>query len=170
MRRASIIFCVLCLGLGSSLSAGGNGAEHASFPVSFTMTHSQCGYLPVGAVITGAGTEDTNTVTQVSRSGIVTLISVAHAKGTATDADGNTYEFNYSNQFKLSNSLLAPTVFSGEMTDSFNMAGNGPAGLHNGFNANITIDFSSGAFSGEPKSSRGDPIDFATGTAHCDPL
>jgi hypothetical protein len=110
------------------------------------------------------------TETQVDKDGVVTIINSSHASGTAFDQDGNPYQFNYANESRLSNSLAAPDVFSGNMTDSFSLAGSGHADLHNGFNAFVSINTTTGAFSGVPRSERGDPIDFSTGAAHCDPL
>jgi hypothetical protein len=89
--------------------------------------------------------------------------------GTATDQAGNAYVFNYANDFRVSNSGASPGVFSGRMTDSFSLAGQGPAKLHNGFQAIFTTDFDTlNTF--DPLNSRGDPLDFATGAAACDPL
>ena len=55
------------------------------------------------------------------------------------------------------------------MVDSFSLAGNGPAKLQNGFQAGFTTDFET-LFAFDELNSRGDPIDFTTGTAICDPL
>jgi hypothetical protein len=54
------------------------------------------------------------------------------------------------------------------MVDSFSLAGRGPARHHNGFLARFTFDSTS--FSLQPIHSRGDPISFPDGAAHCDPL
>jgi hypothetical protein len=58
------------------------------------------------------------------------------------------------------------------MVDSFSLAGSGPAHLNNGFRAEFTLDFSTGVpvASFVELSSRGDPLDFATGESRCDPL
>ena len=109
------------------------------------------------------------TTTKTGNAGITTIQNTSHANGTATDQAGNTYVFNYSNDFRVSDSVANPGVFSGRMTDSFSLAGQGPAKLHNGFQAIFTTDFSTFA-TFDPLTSRGDPLDFATGTAVCDPL
>ena len=92
-----------------------------------------------------------------------------HARGTATDQNGNVYVFNYSNEFRVSNSVAEPDSYSGLMTDAFSLTGSGPAHLNNGFVADIsTSDFKS--FTWAPRSAHGDPISFTTGETHCDPL
>jgi hypothetical protein len=55
------------------------------------------------------------------------------------------------------------------MIDVFTLQGAGPAKLSNGFLARYTTDFKQRQnFS--PMDAFGDPIDFTTGQAHCDPL
>ena len=89
-------------------------------------------------------------------------------KNEFVDYDDNTYVFDYSNSFNISDAG-SPGVFSGIMNDHFSLAGNGPADLHNGFQAVITTDFSS-FFTFDPLKSFGDPFDFAAGLNRCDPL
>jgi hypothetical protein len=87
------------------------------------------------------------------------------------DQAGNRYVFNYSNEFRASNTRAQPGVYSGTMTDAFSVAGSGPVSLHNGFLAGITTNATLTSFSFPTvQNSRGDPIDFSTGAAHCDPL
>jgi hypothetical protein len=69
----------------------------------------------------------------------------------------------------VSNSAAAPGVFNGTMTDSFSLAGQGPARLHNGFQASLSTDLAT-FFTFSNAHARGDPIDFDTLAAHCDPL
>jgi hypothetical protein len=139
------------------------------FPVTFTLSAATCPNLPAGTTIEGTGMEKSITTTRTDAGGITTIQNTSHASGTASDQAGNAYVFNYSNDFRISNSAANPAVFSGRMTDSFSLAGQGPAMLHNGFQAIFTSDFATfAAF--EPLNSRGDPLDFATGTAVCDPL
>jgi hypothetical protein len=96
-------------------------------------------------------------------------VNATHDQGTATDQDGNAYVFNYNNEFRVSNTVAHQNVFSGLMIDAFSLAGHGPARLHNGFVAKVTTtDFM--VFSFKALHVNGDPIDFATGDAHCDPL
>ena len=160
---------MLVLGMGSALAAGGRTSVE-SFPVSFVLTSATCSNLATGTTITGSGTETSITTTKTDRNGVTTIINATHAHGTAADQDGNGYVFDYSNEFRASNTVAEPDLLSGLMTDHFSLSGNGPAKLNNGFVANFTArsDFSS--FSAQPISSYGDPIGFPDGTAHCDPL
>ena len=97
----------------------------------------------------------------------MTVVNSTHAHGTATDQDGNTYVFNYSNEFRAT---LDGDVYSGLMTDAFALAGRGPAPLNNGFVGHFVSDFSSFFTVPDVISSHGDPLDFVTGDVHCDPL
>jgi hypothetical protein len=157
----------LALGGTSALAADG-GATIEEFPVSFVITSATCSNLAAGTTINGAGTMTSITLMNTDKDGVTTVHNTSHASGTATDQAGNTYHFNYANNYRISNSAATPGVFSGRMTDSFSLAGDGPAHLNNGFQAIFTTDGATNSF--EPLNSRGDPIDFATATAHCDPL
>ena len=87
----------------------------------------------------------------------------------ATDQAGNAYVFDYSNEFRVSDSVASPGVFTGTMSDHFSLGGSGPAKVSNGFLASLTTDLAT-FFTFEEINSRGDPIDFATGEEECDPL
>jgi hypothetical protein len=159
----------LAFSAGSAMAADG-GATVEYLSVSFAPLNSDtCQYLPEGTSITWSGIEKSITRTRTSAAGITTVSNTSHASGFATDQDGNRYAFNYSNGFRLSNSADDPGVFNGTMTDSFSLAGQGPARLHNGFQASLSTDLAT-FFTFSNVHSRGDPIDFATVTAHCDPL
>jgi len=142
--------------------------------VKFQITSAKCGYLPANTTINGSGTQKSITNMRTDASGITTIENTTHAYGTATDNHGNTYVFNYSNSFRVSNTVANPGTFSGSMTDTFSLAGNGPAQLHNGFVAGITSSDGFVTASWAVRSSRGDPISFATGSIeaahHCDPI
>jgi hypothetical protein len=154
---------------GSAIAADG-GATVENLSVSFAPLNSDtCPFLPEGTSITWSGTEKSITRTRTDSSGVTTISNTSHAHGFATDQDGNSYAFNYSNEFRVTNSAADPGVFNGSMTDSFSLAGQGPARLHNGFQASISTDLAT-FFTFSDVRSRGDPIDFATGAAHCDPL
>lgn len=169
-RLALVVTTITSLMLGTSAAvAADGGATVETFPVSFVLSSAACPNLPAGTTITGTGTEKSVTTTRIDASGVTTMGNSTHAKGTATDGAGNTYVFQYSNESRVSNTTAVPAVFSGLMTDHFSLSGPGPAKLSNGFVANIRTDFSS-FFSFDPINSRGDPIDFATGAAICDPL
>jgi hypothetical protein len=169
MRRLMMVSTMVAV-LGLAVIGGALAAKPVlnkeDFPVSFQLTSATCSYLPPGTVINGSGTE--KSITQVKQQGGVTTVSnESHAHGTATDQDGNTYVFNYSNHFSVSNTGPTDLVLSGKMEDSFSLAG-GPASLSNGFLALVHDLFELPAFT--PLNSRGDPIDFPSGAPHCDPL
>lgn len=169
LTTATITVIALAVGVTSAIAADG-GATIDTFPVSFVISSKSCSNLPDGEMVTGSGTETSITTTRTDDNGVTTIVNATHALGTATDLGGNVYVFNYSNEFRVSNTPADPAVFSGLMTDQFSLAGNGPARLHASFVADITTDFS--IFSWHVRNSRGDPIDFATGPVvhHCDPL
>ncbi len=156
----------LALSLGS-INAASQGATVETFPVSFVLTSDTCQNLPNGTELSGSGTETSITTTRTDRNGVEVIENSTHAHGTATDQDGNTYVFNYSNEFRAT---LDGDVLSGLMTDAFALAGPGPARLNNGFVGHFLSDFSSFFTVPDVISSHGDPLDFATGGGHCDPL
>jgi hypothetical protein len=164
----SVVMAGLVLASGTAIAKGGHGATIDRFQVSFSMSSATCSNLPDGTTISGSGIEKSITNTRTKR-GVTTTINTSHANGTATDQSGNRYRFNYSNHFRAKNTVANPDQFSGKMVDSFSLAGPGPAKLHNGFLARFTTDFAT-FFSFDPIHSRGDPISFPDGTAHCDPL
>lgn len=154
------------VGLGSIVVAS-NGAIVETFPVSFVLSSATCSNLPSGTELDASGTLKSITTARTDRDGVVRVTKSAHAHGTATDQDGNTYVFNYSNEFRAT---LDAGVYSGFMTDSFALAGGGPARLNNGFVGHFESDFATFFTVPEVISSHGDPLDFATGDVHCDPL
>ena len=138
--------------------------------VGFTLTSATCSKLPSGTTIEGSGTEKSITTFLTRAGGATTVINATHTHGTASDQDGNVYVFDYSNEFRASNTVANPDLLHGLMTDHFALSGPGPARLNNGFVARIafTPDFS--FFQAHPISSHGDPLGFPDGIAHCDPL
>jgi hypothetical protein len=171
MRLATSAIALLALVVGAtSAGAANGGATVVTSPVSFVLSSTACSYLPAGTTVTGSGTLTSITTTRTAGNGVTTIVNATHAHGTASDQAGNTYVFNYSNEFRVSNTVADPSEFSGLMTDAFSLAGNGPANLHNGFVAELTTDFS--VFSWNVRHASGDPIDFTAGpvVAHCDPL
>jgi hypothetical protein len=169
MRRSvvtAISVVLLALSL-VSLVAASDGATIETVPVSFVLTSATCSNLPSGTELTGSGTAKSITTTRTDGDGVVTVVNSTHAHGTATDQDGNTYVFNYSNEFRAT---LDGGVYSGLMTDAFALAGHGPADLNNGFVGHFVSDFSSFFTVPDVISSHGDPLDFVTGDVQCDPL
>ena len=112
-----------------------NGRDH---PDELCAAHSEtCSNLPDGTSITWSGTGQSITRIRTDASGVTTIGNITHAHGIATDQVGNTYTFNYTNTFRISNTLADPAVFSGPMVDSFSLAGQGPIRLHAGFVADL---------------------------------
>ena len=168
MRRHVFTIGVVSLALSlGTLVAASKGATQETFPVSFVLTSETCSNLPSGTVLTGSGTEKSITTTRTDRDGIVTVTNSTHAHGTATDQDGNEYIFNYSVAYRAT---LEAGVYSGFISDAFALAGRGPARLENGFVGEFVSDFFSFFTATNVISSHGDPLDFATGAVHCDPL
>jgi hypothetical protein len=155
--------------LASAGAATADAPTVEEFPVGFVLTSDTCPNLPEGTTITASGSEKSITQVRTDRNGAMTVMNTTHAHGTATDQAGNSYVFNYANSFRVANSGPTDVVFSGTMTDSFSLAGPGPAKLHNGFVAAFTTDFDT-LFAFVERSSRGDPIDFESGASICDPL
>jgi hypothetical protein len=148
-----------------------DGGAVATRTVTFTMTSAACKNLPANTTINGTGTEKSVTTITTSR-GVTTIRNSTNTRGTATDGNGHTYRFIYSNRFRISNSASNPGSFSGWMVDAFSLSGNGPARLHSGFVTRLTTDPDFTFVTWDPVFSFGDPISFAPGAIvqHCDPL
>jgi hypothetical protein len=161
---------VLCFPAGASSAAvgGSRDVSTVSFVGGAGLSNATCQYVPAGTTISWTGPETSRTIVRTDAAGVTRVSVVSHASGTATDNNGNAYAFNYSNAFRVSNSVSDPDTFTGTMTDHFSLAG--PAlHLSNGFIASLTTNLND-VFVFDPINSHGDPIDFATGAAHCDPL
>ena len=166
MRRLALVPAVLIVALVVALPAGASPARR---DVVFTLTWETCPNLATGTILEGREIESSITIER-SAGGVTTTINATHTHGTTTDQDGNVYVFNYSNEFRASNTVANLNLFSGLMTDHFSNSGSGPAKLNNGFVANITFTPDFSTFSVVPISSFGDPLSFPDGAAHCDPL
>jgi hypothetical protein len=171
-RLASVAAVMVGLCLAADPAQAGLGAPPSLSTVSFVggagLSNATCPFVPAGTTISWTGPERASTIERTDANGITTLSVVSHASGKATDNHANTYAFDYSNAFRISNSIADPGTFTGTMTDHFSLAG--PAlNLTNGFFASLTTNLSD-VFIFNPIHSRGDPIDFTNGSAHCDPL
>jgi hypothetical protein len=160
------VLFVLTVPGAAAAAAGQTTVER--FPVDFVISSVSCPNLSEGATIEGSGTMHSVTRTK-ERAGITMVANSSTATGSATDQDGNRYRFVYKNRFSVSNSEAEPGLFSGVMHDLFLLRGSGPETLKNGFVAVFTTNFADVNLF-DPISSFGDPIDFATGEARCDPL
>ncbi|HWT22609.1 MAG TPA: hypothetical protein VN213_03805 [Solirubrobacteraceae bacterium] len=137
--------------------------------VEFVIEPGQCSKLPAGTTVEGSGRNKSVTRTTTDpATGVQTIVNYTRAWGTAEDDDGNRYRFDYRNSFHVVNSAAAPAVFTGTMFDLFALEGRGPARLRNGFVAIFTMAGETATY--QPLYAWGDPIDFAAGTARCDPL
>ena len=138
----------------------------------FTIKSENCSELPPATTITSTGGTLTETTWTTKRRGLRTVTESELATGTATDQAGNQYTFLYSNQSRVTNTKRRPKVYKGIMIDVFTLEGTGPATLSNGFLARLTTDLTPtfDLFRLRPIDAFGDPIEFETVTAHCDPL
>lgn len=167
-RLALTAIAVVALLSPSTATAAGWETTVERFDAGFVLTWGTCPNLPEGTTITGTGTGTSVTKTRTDRRGTTTVFNSSIAPGRATDQAGNRYRFLYSNQFLVSKAS-SESLFTGRMVDLFVLHGNGPASLRNGFLANITTDLGA-LFEFDPIFEFGDPIDFETGAAECDPL
>jgi hypothetical protein len=169
LAALAMVFVALAAGVTSAEAANG-GPTVKTVHVTFVLplVAGACSQLPAGTIVNGSGTETSITSVR-TRNGVTTIVNVTHTHGTATDQSGNTYVFNYNNEFRISNTVADPNTYSGLMFDTFSLSGHGPARLHNDFVAEVTTTNFAG-FSYRPLHASGDPISFPDGAAHCDPL
>src|SRR5688500_18703312 len=100
MRRIALFPALIVLALVAGASSAAARPLIETFPVSFTMTSEMCSNLPEGTTIDGSGTMRSITTIRTNNGGVTTVMNASHAHGTATDQDGNTYVFDYSNEFR----------------------------------------------------------------------
>jgi hypothetical protein len=150
-RRIAGAFTAATVMLGLSI-APARAADVTVEPVTWQLSSETCSELPAGTTVDGSGTLRTVVTATADR-----LLVIAHAKGTATDQEGTTYRWIYSNEL---NTTAASTL----IVDHFSLSGPGSARLSNGFVVRITGDAL------DVIHAHGDPLDFATFEAHCDPL
>jgi hypothetical protein len=168
-RLLPAVVAVLALILPGGASAAGIETTVETVPGDFVLSSGTCPNLPTGTTITGSGAGKSITTTRTRRDGLTTVSNFTQIRGSATDQAGNDYRFVYLNSFSVTNTAAAPDVYSGVMHDLFALGGHGPARLLNGFVAVYTTDFGE-LMQFDPIRQFGDPLDFATGTARCDPL
>ncbi len=171
-RLATVAIVLVALAIGvTSAEAANDSPTVNKLPVSFVLSSTTCHNLPAGTEVTGSGTGKSITTVRTNGNGVTTVANVTHDQGNATDLNGNAYVFNYSNAFRVSNTVAHPSVFSGLMIDAFSLAGHGPARLRNSFVAEVTsTQIDKGFSSYKALHASGDPINFPDGAAHCDPL
>lgn len=137
--------------------------------VKFTLSSDACPNLRAGTTIKASGRQRSVTTTTTDANGITRVVNYSKAVGKARDQRGRKYRFDYRNSFAVTNTTATPAQYTGTMFDLFELTGRGPAKLENGFVAAYTTDLGESA-TYQPLYSFGDPIDFAAGTARCDPL
>jgi|GEM_PF-6305745 len=112
-------------------------ATQIRVPVTFTL--SGCTSLPAGLTVYGSGDAFLVINSRVDSSGNTFIERNDLVTGTATDSNGATYVFNYHNHTSLQ---IPPSgfPFTAQITDHFNLAGNGQANqLEVHFVANVTF-------------------------------
>ena len=166
MRRLAVVSAILIATLFVATPAQAR-PEFDTVDGDFVLTSATCSNLPSGTTLIGEGSGMSVTNERISPSGVVTISNATHIHGISSDQAGNVYVYNYSNSFRVSNSIANPGVFTGMMTDHFSNSGSGPAKLNNGFVANIQLI---PTIVVEPIHSFGDPLSFPDAAPHCDPL
>jgi len=138
--------------------------------VKFEISSDTCPRLTAGTTIKGSGRQRSVTTMSTDPNGNTTVVNYTKALGKAIDLkNGKRYRFDYRNSFAISNTTANPALYTGTMFDLFSLVRRGRARLENGFVAGFTTDLgTSPTF--QPLYSFGDPLDFATGAARCDPL
>jgi hypothetical protein len=138
--------------------------------VKFKMSSETCPSLSAGTTVKGAGRQRSVTTTSTDPNGITTVVNYTRALGKATNLKtGKRYRFDYRNSFAVSNTTANPALYTGTMFDLFSLVRSDRTRLENGFVARFTTDLGPSA-TFQPLYSFGDPLDFATGSPHCDPL
>jgi hypothetical protein len=171
LRRLAIaaaVIAVAAAGTGTTVAQPGAGQGGTTEQVTWTINAGQCSQLPAGVSVNGTATKTTTTRSAVNRRGRRVNARTETATGTATDSTGAQYTFDY--HFSSITSGRRPP-FRGVANDSFDLiAADGKVVVHAFFTANIAVA-ANGDFSEFTSTyAAGDPLDFATGTPHCDPL
>jgi hypothetical protein len=133
------------------------GPDRGEYDTTWTVTSERCTQIPAGTVLTGSGEGHFTNNVRTNGAGVTIVRGVAHAQGTATDQDGNSYTWVYTNGVV---GEIVDGVLSARMVDSFVVTGSGPAAYVTGFSADIVEEF--GVL--------GDPFDFVNDSGRCDPI
>ena len=166
---AVLIAAVLALGL-ATIGANDSGTTVTSGPVSWYMPPATCSDFP-NAAVSATGTTRSVVTTSTNADGTTTIKNFSHASGTATDQDGNTYRWSYTNSFRITNTLANPALSSGRMQDVFFIIGRGPVHTFVAFDSGYWESGSTFGFF-DQRWVIGNPLDFnnPTGPVYCDPL
>ena len=117
MRRLAVVSAILVAMLVVATPAQASPLIE-TFDADFTLSSATCSNLPSGTTLEGFGTGISVTTERTNASGVTTIMNSTHIHGTSTDQAGNVYVFNYSNSFRVSNTIANPDVFTGMMTDA----------------------------------------------------
>jgi hypothetical protein len=167
-KRLLIVTLLTLLAVGASATGAladhdedDGGAPAIVSTAEFRIAAGQCPDLPAGLSITGRGISRTITHESATGFNVFTVI-----KGLASDSKNGHYRFTYHN------TVTGPGPGGVSLiSDHFSLVGTGTAsGLRSAFAAKIAFDATGGVTLFEPLFVVGNPLDFATGTAICDPL
>ena len=167
-RLVTALTVVAAVMLGDVAAAPGQVTTERT-RVRFELTSATCPKLPAGTTLKGSGRQTSVTKTITDPNGIKTVVGYTRTRGNATSKKGVRYQFDYHNSFRVSNTASNPAKYSGTMFDLFELVRRGRTTLSNGFVAVFTTDLAA-SNTYEPLYAFGDPLDFAAGTARCDPL
>ena len=167
-RLITALMVVVAVMLGDAAAALGQVTTERT-RVRFEITSDTCSELPADTTLKGSGRQRSVTKTITDPNGIKTVVNYTRARGNATSQRGVRYRFDYRNSFRASNTAENSAQYSGTMFDLFELVRPGRRTLSNGFVAEFTTDLAE-SYTYQPLYAFGDPIDFAAGTARCDPL
>jgi hypothetical protein len=137
--------------------------------VAWTILGTNCDEIPDDNSLSGMGTMRTTTSTKTLDNGTVRMVSETIGSGTATDRDGNVYDWAYVGASKTRTSKAEPAVFRGIFDDFFEVSGSGPVTYVSTFKAHYAEEFGV-FFEFIPIKSSGDPFAFPSGGGRCDPV
>lgn len=145
-----------------------NAQSTLNEPVTWTLAPGLCPSLPADLVLSGSGERHKVTNTKANADGSISVLINDLVTGTATDNQGGTYHFKYTNH--SIDSISAGGAHQISMVDSFVLNGDGSAKHMNiGFNWSWSYHDPNGPFDVIPlanlvqQSTRGEPL-------LCDPL
>src|SRR4029453_4746672 len=107
MRRLALVSVALLIVLLVALPAvarPSGGTREGTFELS----SDQWSNLAEGTALEGSGIERAIETVRTNASGVTTIINTTHTHGTTIDQDGNVYVFDYSNEFRVSNTVASP--------------------------------------------------------------
>src|SRR5439155_26225528 len=104
LSAALLAMCVAAGSAGAGLG-GPPSVQTVSFVGGAGLSSATCAFVPAGTTISWTGPERSTTIVRTDATGVTTVQVVSHASGPAAANNGNSYAFNYSNAFRVSNSV-----------------------------------------------------------------